>query len=413
MDAQINQLIAELQEERQRRAGLEEQLNHIQARMQGARAPRPPNVHIRPFRAVSDQEFYRWQRHLTCTAQLNRWEDGDTLLAALGAMEGHAADMTQNLSPALEAYAGLDGFLSTLRGIFITPVYKDLAKAEFGKRIQGKGEDIKVFHSLLAALWKDAYQDEEEPWRGNAGLAVPAGQNRQEAPGFRNRRLMDQFLAGLRDFSLRTDVRNSMVINQIDDYQTLLERCLAFYANRERSHMDERRIRFGTSATPYSPQQMGMQHVVKGRMGGPEPMDIGAIPRQKPGSPDEACAIHKGATHTNTQCRNQKGTPRPQGASYNAPQRRQFNPPPRQPETGFRTVTPRDGRGYERNGRKNEPQGQTCYHCHKPGHWRYQCPERPKVHYVEPEEDPVSREPYDENQPEWSDEEFRPTEAKN
>ncbi len=321
--------------------GLQQQLTHMQQQQQ-----QPPsqlqrlNLKVPKFEGQSSQEYERWARAAQIVCAGNQYTLGQTLAAVLSAMTGRAADIASTLSTDPARYVNVEGFFAQLKSLFVTPAFREVARAQFQSRVQGPQEPIRVYHAMLHKLWIDAYGREEEPWRTDPNAQLPQGARREDPPGHRSRRLIESFMQGLRQYQVRIKIRDSITYGMaVQTYEEVLVRALAFLSNQERTRQEGERLQHGTtSSSRFLWDQPGPAK--GGRPAdAPEPMDVGGV----------WCRLHKTATHSNQDCRAQKG-----------------------PST---TPPPLAGKGDQMRG-KTKPTD-VCHVCKKQGHWARDCPQRP------------------------------------
>ncbi len=319
--------------------GLQQQVAHMQ-QQQGAQRM---NLKIPVFEGQSAQEYERWVRAARVICRGNQYTLEQTIVAIISAMTGRASDIASTLSTDPASYTHVEDFFTQLKSLFVTPAFREVARAQFQSRVQGPQEPIRVYHAMLHKVWIDAYGQEEEPWRTDPDMPAPPGARREDPPGHRSRRLIEAFMQGLRQYQVRIKIRDSITFGMpIHTYNEALVRALAFLSNQERARQEGERMQHATTgASRFAWDQPAL---VRGAKAAdvPEPMDIGGV----------WCRVHKTAAHSNQECRAQKGSMRaPAGTT--------------EPKRGFQA----------RGGPKSTD---VCRACKKQGHWARSCPQRPQ-----------------------------------
>lgn len=295
---------------------LEQELDKAKRRGKG------PNIRIREFKDSQDpREYDSWVRHCKNVAKIMEFTPEETVGTVLASMTGSAAEITSVLSTDVTTYQnGIEGFWKNLRKLFVSPAHTSVAQAMFASRYQGRNESIRGYHAALNSVWTDAYLEEEEPWHHDDQIPVPNGSNRQDAPGLKSRRLIEQFVTGLLDENIRVKIRDSITYRgaPIADYQEALNRALTLKTNADRAQAERQR---GKIPIPFTPQFFDQPAATnRARPAGTtteEPMEIGAMgvgatgPRQNTGqgrgvmtgSNGKWCSFHRSVTHSTQECK--------------------------------------------------------------------------------------------------------------
>lgn len=327
------------------------------------------NLKLEQYLHKQGDDFNRWVQHAKHVKHANGWTDQQGVDAVLASMHGAAADITQAVDRTVETHTDFNGFIRHLQGKFITPAFQEVARQQFEIRVQLSDEDAGVFHGKLQKLYSDAYGREDEPWQYNLNLPVPAGHARAESVGFRCKRLIQHFIAGLRDDSVRRRIRDSITCGrQIDTYSEALERALAFISNDEQTKAEKNRSSYGrqyyakwTSAGPSAAPAAR-----KPANDGVEPMDTSAVAtvinRSQGGK--QFCTFHKSDTHSTKDCRTLKAR------QDNQSKQGTSNPVKANGNSG-NSSGPSKGNG---NGNSGKRRGVRCYNCNENGHISPNCP---------------------------------------
>ena len=331
-------------------------------------------------------EFLRWLSHLKHCAHANNWNVQRTIDTALGSLDGVAADTTQAMVRTQDAYGGnMETFFIALTKKFVSATFETVARTRFFTRRQEADESIEVYHGQLAALYEQAYARVDEPWRYQAGANPPDPWQANDPVGFRSGRLMEQFVAGIRNYTIKSQLRLSQTLIGIPGtYDALLERVMSLEGHQEQNAYENKmmgRGRDNTSANKPPPRR-------------DEPMDIGALTRkvgelekkysgQQRGRVGAAgagganrgekwCTYHKVNSHDSKECRVLRNDP-----SKRQEQRTPYNP--RQPGAGGgppgqQTGPPRYNNNQRTAGQGVEKLGPQCRNCKGFGHIYNQCP---------------------------------------
>jgi hypothetical protein len=218
-------------------------------------------VRLDTFSNHEGESYEQWAFHVEMSLQAKELHPPQSIYTILGALRGQALDIGRSLKEQITHYSSNQDFLTALRSLFVSPAHQHQARALFERRIQEKGESVKVFHGLLLQLFNDAFNDKE----------------RREAD------IIDHFVSGLQDRNIRSKLHDLRVINMFPaTYTKVLDICLYYMAEKEKIAIEDGRIRSGG-------------YVSNGRANRntQEPMDI------------NSCKIHPSSTHTNDQCRQQ------------------------------------------------------------------------------------------------------------
>ena len=241
-------------------------------------------------------------------------EPPQSLYLILGALDGPALDMCRDLSEKVSNYKTNEEFFEVLKEKFVSPAHTSIAKVNFERRCQEPKEDIKIYHGLLRSLYNDAYEVKER----------------------RENVLIERFLLGIRDKSLRQRVSELRIVNQLPtDYDGVLNKALQYLAERERfSTMENFQRRF---TNPNHPQQHHGSNSME------EPMEIGS------------CRLHKGAKHSDSECYSQKKKSNNSNSNYSNNNNNNSN----------HNSNPGRKQGVAGNGK--------CFKCGKEGHFAKSC----------------------------------------
>jgi hypothetical protein len=250
-----------------------------------------------------------------------------------------AADIGRALHGKEAEYATLDLFLDKLRQLFVSPAYREKARACFLSRKQGGDETIIVYHGVLNALYDAAYAPED----------------RQVAA------LVRQFTAGLRN----PEIVKQLILAKPPTYQEALETALKWEGDLD------------VIALTLEWQKKGGQGVLTHAIAGNpstsraesygEPMEIGAL-RQGRG---------RGRTNRGRQTRS-TGRMTPKMANRSRSLTR-INKSTNVFAVQTAQQPPSHGNGpHKMNGgtpgRQNTPGTGPCYNCNRIGHWAKECP---------------------------------------
>ncbi len=320
------------------------------------------------------ESFRQWLRRFQATAAGNLWNPAQTMVAAQYALTGQAADMAETLSFAPAGYAGAnDGerllnFYAALRNLFLDPARQSVARATFEVTVQKRGENLRVFHAVLLALWIDAWLGQDEPWREQQPVIPQLPyDDANQAPGSRSQRLIEKFIQGIRDKETRLKVRDYITMgHNIIEYQDVLTIALSFESNKDRNEVEQRRIAYGVRI----PDPDAALHRPRPRPAAdaPVPMEIGNLDLgAMQGQGRKWCRFHQTDTHADAECqaqKNQRQGAGPEGAAKGAVPRGRPPVPAGQPR-------PRPGPRVDRAAAK-------CGNCGGVGHFRKECPSAKK-----------------------------------
>ncbi len=332
-----------------------ESLGALQATIRDSR-PQKSNAKLRVFSGEKKDTmtFGTWLSHVKMTARANRWNEQQTVFEMLAAMDGRAADVTRGMEADLENYVpsniigddaqralyiqqhSFTDFLSRLRKMFIDASFEEIARRDLERRKQGKNEDLQTYHGALRALYEEAWANEEEPWRYDSTLPVPAGRSRRDGVGKGSKRLVQIFLRGIIREDLRIWVRNRISIKGIQaDFEQVLIEALESLAIIEQSSDEAKSVR--TYQNTYANNKVT-------RTQQDEPMEIGSF--QVP--PDRKyCIFHKTNNHATDDCRAVRKL------AKEAAQKGDTDKPT-----------------------TNKSKEITCYNCKKSGHIAKNCPSK-------------------------------------
>ncbi len=371
-------------------AALQDQVNQMaqqiawmQVGMQaaGAQGGRRLTLKAKDYSAAPGGPTYlQWERSIRAICQANDYTLQQTILATKASLTGVASDMAQNLSNDAAAYASPRHFFEALRRVFVSPANIRLAQADFEKRTQRLQESIRVYHALLLALYTEGWAKVDEAWRDDEDNDPPAPyENHQEPIGSRSTRLIERFISGLRDDELRLRMRDSVIDGQaFDTYEAVLNRALAFMANRDQNEYDAKCIKTGGTRLHLKefdtlvPQNRGFRQDRQD-----QPMELGAVGAGgAAANAKKWCTHHRVDTHSDAECYVQGGRPqRKPGPIADADRPRQGGgqlagrPDPR-PVAGPRAGAPRAAR-VDRDTAK-------CDTCGGIGHFYRECPSKPR-----------------------------------
>ena len=360
----LAQLTDEVQTLRQQLQQLQ-QANPIGPAPDPQMRPEKTGLHIPKYSGTSKDDFDVFQRQATLTARGNNWTLRQTIVAVLHAMQGDASRITATVSHDPDNYDNEQDFFDTIRLLFVTPAYSAQARAEFEARVQRKDENIRVFHGLLQKIWASGYMAQEEPWRAAAAGAPPAPHQLADPPGYRSNKLMEKFISGLANETLRVKIRDSITMGKdLTTYAEILERTLSFQANLTLNEENTRRVHSG-QRHQYKPPAFDIPAQPSRRQDEPEPMEIGNIGNTRQGK-EKYCKIHKVNTHRTEDCRVYRKEQQ---------QKQQGNSRNNQAKNTGTTTKPNQGQGKT----KSRP----CYECGSPNHFKANCPKLKNVHNVD------------------------------
>ena len=82
------------------------------------------------------------------------------------------ADISTNVSTNPATYNNRHAFFEGLRKLFVTPAFKNIAKAKFRTLVQGASESTRAFHGLLQSDFNDIhnFKKNQIPWLGTTVL---------------------------------------------------------------------------------------------------------------------------------------------------------------------------------------------------------------------------------------------------
>ncbi len=346
---------------------------------------------IPPYYAKTGESFSNFERQARLIAQMNGWSVTNTAIATLAAMRGAATGMTKTMTVTEGQFKNVDEFFTELRKMFVNPAYKQVAQAIFTSRAQKAQENVREFHNNLAVLWWDAYGEEEEPWRIDPAVKVPEGRAMTEPKGFKSWRLINQFMRGLRDRTLRSAMKLLIKSNgHITDYPSALERVMSIQADRQQLAVEDMHVKQCDNAPSFDEFDQAMVKTKPGKKAkdDEEPMEIGALSapprygqqRPKPlyGKPQNAsgkfyCVRHGYCGHTTNNCKmyNSRLATARTGAVPKAQQQ--------QPRRQVRILT---GTGQQ----EKQQTERLCYNCNRPGHFIKDCPHKRMNHMIQEEE---------------------------
>lgn len=266
--------------------------------------------------------------------------------AIIGQMRGTAAQMVRDLAGNYDQYHDLNEFLDRLRQIFVSPAYREKARAAFESRRQMKNETIIAFHGILRSLWEKSFPVEE----------------RQVAT------LTRQFISGLRNHK----IVEKLIDQQPETYEAALQEAMRLEGNSEILNMIIRRQQGEDSGSLHQqfPSKSGVQshqnQITNVPSNAPEPMEIGNISYHKQGSNYPHGRGKGRGFHQSQRGRNKNQSYKPhykngsyshQVGSYN----HQFN---------HQTYPQKDN---AKSTSKDE-----CLACGGKGHWAKECPTKRK-----------------------------------
>lgn len=273
-------------------------------------------VRLRNFSGGTPDEYRRWEDHVGRCLQANDWQFPRAAHAILSAFQDKAADMARTLEGA--GYANWEALKTDLRRIFMSPSYRNTARAQFENRIQQDGEDLATYHGLLLSLRNSAY----------------------EAPDRNEGRLIERFIAGIKDSKLHENLHFLVAAgNGPVTYEGALEIALRVKSEWEIIELENRRKKYG-----------GKLDYRKSAMTTPQPMELGAVM-------NKYCSFHKVNSHNTNECKaKQKAGGKVSNQFKN---KGGFNKnKSQQADKGKRTPGPND----------------KCGKCKGYGHWRRHCP---------------------------------------
>jgi hypothetical protein len=339
------------------------------------------NIRMPTFNASRPEEYPRFEQAARDAICANRWTWPTAGYAIRSALEGKALDIAKSAKP--ESYPDCDSFLAALRDLFVSPDSRQKAYAQFMTRIQGPGEELAVYHSLLQDLWEKAFETQE----------------RSEA------RLINQFIAGLSHPEANKQLRMEQAVGRLPtDYRSVLIQASNITSQCSLIQQDaQRKAAGGRWSSDLSIQPPTTWNRVEDQ--GPVPMEIGLVTNAEVNTVSfqgntstKYCSFHNSTTHTTQDCRAQ----RPQGQSptmwcsfHNVSTHNTSDCRVRQAQTNGQTNnrppnfsgrTPPAGTSRPlQTGINNKPRfantrgpgpnpTDKCSNCGGIGHWRAQCP---------------------------------------
>lgn len=279
-------------------------------------------------------DFLRFEQNVRLVSTVMNYKMPTVATAILGQLRGRAADIGRALRDREAEYATLDAFLDKLRSLFVSPAYREKARAAFLSRKQGHDESIIVFHGILLALHEAAYAEAD----------------RQVAT------LIRQFISGLKN----PEIVKQLIIGKPATYQEALESALKWEGDLDIVALTLQWQKKGGSGV--------LSHSIAGTPSNPgngygEPMEIGAVGRGR-GRAGRGRKI------------------RPPGRRTSSVRTRSMTRPTRstnvfalQTQTRFRGRNPQRAPsvGPSRSVSAVRPGTGNCFNCNKPGHWAREC----------------------------------------
>ena len=196
-----------------------------------------------------DSAFMLWSVHVKMVLKSLDLEPPHSLYAIMGALRGDALNIAQTLEEKIPTFTSNESFLAALKNLFVSPAHKHKARADFERRVQNKGESVKVFHGLLLQLFNDSFEEAEREIRQSD--------------------LIDHFVAGLRSKQIRAKLHDLKIIDLYPQtYSKALDLVLFYQAEKERIELEEARLNMGGRLPPSESKRSE---------DGVEPMDIGAV----------------------------------------------------------------------------------------------------------------------------------------
>ncbi|XP_059092019.1 uncharacterized protein LOC131887430 [Tigriopus californicus] len=296
---------------------------------------------------TTDRDFYRFEASARAVAAANGWSVTQLVRAVTANVRKGAMDLLMSVVRDPAAFRTMDDFWARIRQQFVSPAHRQIARADYERRHQHPKEEIRSFHNALYQLWEDGHLEEDEPWRSNPQLSEPYPGARTDPPGFRSVKLINHFLAGLLDDKIRMKIKDtiSMGVN-ITTYPEALTRALEFYANKERTRTERRRLHadHGSHIQHRKPEYFKPQERT-------ESTDIRSI-QTHISSTRKWCRLHQTNSHDDKECIvQQRRATQPRDKLTPTPQLRQK----------LDTVK----------------YGNTCKRCNGKGHWARQCASKP------------------------------------
>ncbi len=307
------------------------------------------------YSAAQGEDFAVFERKIRNIQMDGYLGEQQIILGALQGLQGKAATMAMSMSNNIDAYPnGLEGFLTTLRLIFKTPAHASMARTRFDSAMQKPTESIREYHGRLKGIWMDAYQEEEEPWRFTQPIVPPQGRHVADTPGLHSARLMEKFITGIRDTTVRGSVRDSVYMKgPIETYTEALERAMQFQANAERLIIEAKRLKYGANMAERFSETYDQAPATK-KKDESEPMELGNIRTEK------YCKFHKSTRHDTTECR--------------AAKRQATADSETQPGAKPKTESQWSQRRSQDTTAKDRSASWRCFRCNEKGHGKKQCP---------------------------------------
>jgi hypothetical protein len=258
--------------------------------------------------------------------------------AILGQLRGRAADIGRALQGKEADYDTLDRFLDKLRTLFVSPAYREKARAAFLSRKQGPEESIIVFHGILLALHEAAYAEAD----------------RQQAT------LIRQFISGLKN----PEIVKQLVIAKPTTYQEALESALRWEGDLDVVALTLQWQKKGGSGV--------LSHSIAGTPSNPgngyggEPMEIGAV-RHGRGRASRGRMMRRPVRQaSNIRTRSMTKVSRNTNVFALQPSTQRQHSRGRETQRVAATT-------FGRSTSVSKPGNGNCFNCNKPGHWAREC----------------------------------------
>lgn len=226
-------------------------------------APAPVHIHYRGIQFAEfdaegknpEVDFETWEQRIRLVCGAQGYIYNETLIQAILALfKGRAALMVRSLGHDIAELGTLDILLGRLRQIFVSPAYRDKARAAFHGHTQQKGESLLAFWATLQSLYDRAFDANDR----NERILI-----RQFVSSIANEEIMKQLL-----------LQN----NEDATYQEVLDEAMRIEGTLELVQLHKIRLAHGGQMQT-QPNMMMFPTTSRGASGagGVVPMDIGNL----------------------------------------------------------------------------------------------------------------------------------------